>query len=497
MTAGDCEELPLVGRCTADAVCKLADVTRAAIYLRISQDRTGEELGVARQREACKTLAERRGWEIFEVYCENDTSASGKRRRPEWERMMAAVEAGQVQVVVGWTIDRTLRSGRDRLRMLESGKEHGITISLVRGSDMDLSTPSGRLAADILGAVALAEIEIKADRQRSANEQAARQGRRVGGRRPFGYLLDGMTLVPAEADAVAKAFDDYLSGISIIAISRRWNEAGLFSGVVNPQTGKATQWDHSGVRAVLRNPRYYGMRAHNGEVVGRAQWPAIVSEPTWRAVNAILTSSAAEHKPHGGRRLLTSIAICAVCESQIISGGNKAGKPPGYRCPEGHVSRRGDQVDEQIEALALGRLSSPDVIRRLNEAAAADDGTTELVAEAERLRTEMDTFARERAQRIITPAQFSIMNSEVKAQLADVERRMAMKRRPSGLLKLVGKGLTAEQWGDLDVDDQRMIVSGLMAVRLWSGGRGVRVPATDCVQVRWTGTSIWVPKRAD
>src|SRR5690606_24597765 len=114
--------------------------------------------------------------------------------------------------VVGWDLHRTLRTGRDRLRMLELGKRHGITIALVRGNDMDLSTPAGRLAADILGAVALNEIEVKADRQKRANQQAAAMGRWTGGRRPFGYAPDGKTIRPAEADAVRAAYHDYLAG---------------------------------------------------------------------------------------------------------------------------------------------------------------------------------------------------------------------------------------------------------------------------------------------
>jgi len=85
---------------------------RAAIYLRISQDRTGEELGVERQRQDCEGVAARRGWDVQRVYVDNDTSAKGDKRRPAWEEMMTDVEAGRLDVIIGWTIDRTLRSGR-------------------------------------------------------------------------------------------------------------------------------------------------------------------------------------------------------------------------------------------------------------------------------------------------------------------------------------------------------------------------------------------------
>lgn len=467
---------------------------KAALYLRISQDRTGEELGVTRQREACEQLADRRGWQVHRVYVDNDASAAGGKHRPEWEAMMTAVESGDVGVVVGWTIDRTLRTGRDRLRMLEAGKARGITISLVRGSDMDLSTPAGRLAADILGAVALNEIEVKSDRQKAAHEQAARMGRRFGGRRPFGYEQDGMTPRPAEAKAVTAAFEDYLAGTSIIAISRRWNNAGLLSGVSRAD-GTPTRWDHSGVRAVLRNPRYCGMRAHKGEVVSKAAWPPLVDESTWRAVNAVLASSAAETKPRGGRRLLTGLARCGVCGEGVVCGGNKKGAPPVYRCPSGsHVTRRSALVDDRIGKLVVARVADREVVERL---AAAEHGDAEddLTAEAERLRAEMDTIARERAQRIITPRQFGLMNAELLAQLATVERQMTTTRRRNGVSSIVGDGLDLARWKALEIDERRALIAGLMSVRLWSGGRGVKVPAANTIQVRWAGEVEWWPTR--
>jgi DNA invertase Pin-like site-specific DNA recombinase len=461
---------------------------RAAIYLRISQDRTGEELGVERQRKDCLDLVERRGWELHDIYVDNDTSATKARKRPAWEAMMAEVEAGRVKVVVGWTIDRTLRSGRDRLRMLESGKEHGITISLVRGSDMDLSTPSDRTMADILGAIALGEVEMKADRQRAAHAQAARQGRRVGGRRPFGFEQDGTTKRPAEAEAIVQAYSDYLDGVPLSAIARQWNAAGLRYGFERPD-GTISDWNHSGVRGVLRNPRYAGFRRHQPkggpEVLYKAQWPALVSEQTYRAVVAQLDSTASEFKPKGGRRLLTKIARCGVCELTIHVGGNSKGAPPVYRCPTGkHVTRRAEPIEEFISTLMVARLQKEDVQKQL--LAAEEDRRDEGLGEkAEQLRQDMDTIALERMQRKITPRQFAIMNAELIAELEDIERRMAANSGRSALRDFIAGGVTRGRWDELGVDKQRVFIAKAMDVRLFSGGKGVRNPPPETIQVRW------------
>lgn len=471
------------------------------IYLRISRDIAGEELGVERQKEKCVALAAARGWKVVRVYCDNDVSATSGRRRPQWEAMMEEIEAGRVDVVISTLLDRVLRSGKDRIRMLDAGRQHGLVISLVKGSDLDLGTVSGRVTADILGALAQSEIEIKSDRQIDANRQAAEQGRRIGGRRPFGFEDDGVTLRPIEADAIAAGYTDFLTGIPLSAIARRWNRLWLFSGVVNPETGEWTQWGHSGVRHMMSNPRYMGMRRYQPndgpEMIYPATWPAIVDETTWRAVNVLLDSAAAEYKPRGGRRLLTGHATCGVCELTIHVGGTRPGSPRVYRCPTGkHVSRRAEPIEAQVGALVVARTNKPDV---LDDLAVLEGGNRagELATQAEVLRTEMDALALERTQRKITTRQFSIMNADLMGQLEVIERQMSTVNTGNGVRALIGNGLTMERWNspDFGVEWQRVVLTALADVRIWSGGRGVRNPPPNTVQVRWRGTDKWVPPR--
>jgi len=87
----------------------MCPIIRAAIYCRISQDRTGAGLGVARQETDCRAVCDRRGWDVVEVYTDNDVSAYSGKPRPGWTRLLGDVQSGLIDAVVGWHVDR-LRS---------------------------------------------------------------------------------------------------------------------------------------------------------------------------------------------------------------------------------------------------------------------------------------------------------------------------------------------------------------------------------------------------
>jgi site-specific DNA recombinase len=71
---------------------------RVAIYTRISQDRTGAELGVERQLEDCQALAKANGWTVVAEYSDNDISAYGGKRRPGYAALLDAIKNRDVDV---------------------------------------------------------------------------------------------------------------------------------------------------------------------------------------------------------------------------------------------------------------------------------------------------------------------------------------------------------------------------------------------------------------
>ncbi|MEV2240465.1 recombinase family protein [Micromonospora sp. NPDC049891] len=475
------------------------------IYLRQSIDRTGDELAVQRQRKDARRLARQRGWSIEAEYTDNDISAAGKRARPGFEAVLAALEGGQAQAVIAWDMTRLTRNARDRLRLLEIGRRREVVVSFVRGSDLDLGTPAGRLTADILGSVAQHEIDQKADRQRRAAAQAAEQGRRIGGRRPFGYAQDGVTINEAEADAIRDAYAALLSGASLGSIARDWNERGLCTPQAR-RDGSPSLWTAQTVRPVLLNPRYAGLRAHVTEkaleaaggnprkarlasVVGAAAWPALVPESTWRAAKDLLTDVGRTNPPRGGRALLTGLALCGVCDAPVHAGAAPArgGRQERrtYRCSAsyGHVGRAALPVEVYIRDLIIARLSRDDA-----EDLLVDPNRPDVDA----LRVELSTLRTRRKSIVSLVADGTFTEDEARAQItvltrraAEVEAALSDAGRVNVLGPLVGAADPAAAWDALDTERQRAVVDALMKVRLLPPGRGTRTFRPESVVIAW------------
>ena len=82
---------------------------KAAIYTRISQDATGESLGVTRQLEDCLALADRLGWEVVTRFDDNDLSAYSGKTRPGFEAMLDAMKRSEFGALICWHPDRLYR----------------------------------------------------------------------------------------------------------------------------------------------------------------------------------------------------------------------------------------------------------------------------------------------------------------------------------------------------------------------------------------------------
>ncbi|GIH51933.1 Site-specific DNA recombinase [Microbispora rosea] len=457
------------------------------IYTRQSMDRTGEELGVTRQREDAEQLAKLRGWTAVRTLTDNDRSAAGRKPREGFEALLQALERGEAQAVIAWDWTRLERNRRDGLRLIETCQKHGVTLAFVRGADIDLSTPAGRLVADVLSGVARHEIDQKSDRQRRAMLQAAQDGRWVSGRKPFGYQPDGVTIVPEEADAVRWGFDSVLSGVPLAEIAREWNARGF--------SGQSREWKWGSVRHVLANPRYAGLRAHSGEIVGRAVWPAVVSEETWRAAQDIFEKRAAMTTPRGARRLLTAIGRCGGCDATVHAGGAFSTYPM-YRCggytksPGGkadpsvrHVHRKALPIEDFVSRVVIERLSQPDAAELLIDRKRPDTGA--LRAEAVALRERLENLAIDYADGTLTKSQMRTANERLTMKLNVIESQLADAGRVDVLGPLVKADDVAAVWETLGTARQRLVIDTLMIVRLDSPGRGVSVFRPETVRIEW------------
>lgn len=462
---------------------------------------TGEELAVTRQREDIARMAVARSWTIAEEFVDNSQSAMAK-VRPRFQALLDAIKSKQLDIVMAWSLDRLCRTARDRLALIEACQEHGVMISLVRGSDMDPTTPAGRLTLGILGEVATHEVAQKSDRQRRAVEQAAHAGRPPIGPAPFGFAQDRRHHHPQEAAAVRKAYSDFLTGATLAGIAREWNDEGLLSGRTRRAKGKlgdVSLWSAESVRRVLLRPTNAGLREFRGEIIGRADVEPIVSEDVFRAVQAVLLDPARRHKRPAPRNLLSGIALCGVCGAFVRAGARRP-QYPVYRCADSraHVARRGDDADAWIgggviedvpvTGVIVERLSEPDLINLVKR---PDDGPSveDLRDEVGALRSRIDSVAAEFAtDDTITAGQLRTITGTLRSRLELKEAELAAAGRMSALATFVTTDDVAAVWGRLQVAQKQRVIEALMEITLHPVGRGARSFRADTIEIRWKDT---------
>ena len=187
-------------------------MVRAAIYARISSD-DGTALGVGRQVEDCRRLAAELGWEVADEYVDNDVSAYSGKRRPAYERLLADLEAGDLDAVVAYHVDRLTRRPVELERFVEVVTGAGVGhVRFVAGGELDPGNGDGLLVLRMLAAVASNESASKSRRVRRKLDQVAAEGRPHGGKRPFGFEADKITHRPEEAEVIRQLADRYLAG---------------------------------------------------------------------------------------------------------------------------------------------------------------------------------------------------------------------------------------------------------------------------------------------
>ncbi|WP_431840838.1 recombinase family protein [Gordonia hongkongensis] len=450
---------------------------KAAIYVRISLDRSGERLGVERQLEDCRALAERLGWTVAATYDDNDLSAYSGKTRPGFEALLDAIKCGEVDAVVCWHPDRLYRKLSDLVRLLDVAD--GVAIRTVTAGDLDLSTSSGRMMASILGSVSAAEVEHKSERQRRAFAQMAQRGKPKWNR-AFGYLDDTYQPDPATAPLVARAYASILAGGSISDIVREWNSAGHYG-----LTGKP--WTPTTMSLFLRNPRNAGLRAHRGEIVGPGTWPGLVSEDTWRAAQAVLTAPGRGPGRKSVRRhLLTGMLTCGKCGSRRMAGKQTLDKAIVYGCKDCRgISVRAEFIERFVRELIAGRLAMPDAVALLE--AEQDEADVEaLRTQRATLLARLDDIADERADGLLTGAQAKRATDRITEQIRalEVQAHDAERVRVFDGLPLGSDDVVAAVEA-LSPDRLRAILGVLAEVVVEPVGRGRPGDNPERVQVVW------------
>jgi len=308
---------------------------RVAIYTQKSTDENLDQdfNSLDAQWEAALTYIDQRrhlGWiEIPKSY-EDGGYSGGNMDRPALQQLLCDVEAGVIDCVIVYKLDRISRSLLDFAKLLEYFERHKVAFVSVT-QEFDSSTPVGRLTLNILSSFSQFEREIISERIRDKIAASRRKGIYTGGIPPFGYTNDPaarrLVINPVEAAIVRRIFTDYLASYSVTTVTRQLNDDHIPTKchtTVKGREYRGTDWSTTQVWKVLQNPLYQGKVRYQG-ILYQGQHEPILDSTTWEQVQAIIGRQARKVRVPRQSAFLKGLLRCGHCGCAMSPSSSRKG----------------------------------------------------------------------------------------------------------------------------------------------------------------------------
>ncbi|MBS0210424.1 MAG: recombinase family protein [Planctomycetes bacterium] len=298
-------------------------VMQCAIYTRKSTEEGLEQefnsLDAQRDAgEAYISSQRHEGWVCLPNRYDDGGFTGGNMERPALQRLMADIEAGRVNCVVVYKVDRLSRSLLDFARMMEVFEKHHVSFVSVT-QQFNTATSMGRLILNVLLSFAQFEREMISERTRDKIAATRRKGKWSGGMPILGYNVVETKLVVNEAEAqqVREIFDLYLQRQSLLAVAKELNARDRRTKHWITRKGTARggrRFDKNAIYDLLTNVAYVGKVRYKDEV-HRGEHRAIVDAETFNQAQSLLQRNgraggkSTRHPP----ALLRGVLRCTAC----------------------------------------------------------------------------------------------------------------------------------------------------------------------------------------
>lgn len=398
----------------------------------------------------------------MDVLVDNDVSAFSGKARPGYRQLCDGIKSGHYDAVVAWHPDRLHRSLAELETFINLVEDTRVSVATVTAGNYDLTTPEGRLTARIVGSVARKESEDKSRRLRRKHQELAENGKLSGGgRRPFGYEADRMTIREDEATEIRAAVARVLAGETVRSIAVDWRERG-----VPTVTGAA--WSPTTVKRLLMSGRISGQREHKGVIVGPAAWPAIIDPNDTLRLRALLgsTQRVAPGERTARSYLLSGFLFCGECGTRmsarpVIRKGQRYRR---YACTTdrggcGLVGISADRIEEFVSEAAIVALDGD----ALAAAVAAPDPVPETedpMVQIEQRRVEL---AEMWASGELSKAEWTIARDALDARMEAIQTTTVESTRSAAAARYARNSddLRAD-WPEMTLDARRAVLAGVI-----------------------------------
>ncbi|MDN4081402.1 recombinase family protein [Paenibacillus polymyxa] len=311
---------------------------KVAIYARVSTEEQAEHgYSIDAQLHTLRKYCELYGGEIIGEYVDRGVSGKSIKGRYELQRLLKDAEESKFNEVIVWKFNRMARKNIDLLHIVDLLEKNNIAFRSF-SENFDTSTPMGRFALQMMGAVGELERNTIVDNVKMGHRQRAKMGFH-NGKVPLGYkIVEGkgnsrenkseVVIVEEDAIIVRYIFERYAAGHGLKTIANDLNHRGH-----KTQNGKP--FSTTAIRDLLDNPMFVGKIRYNryenwaerrrkGKsselILAEGHHPAIISEELWEKVQLLRQKkSTMPKKRFEGEYLLTGLIRCPECDAAMTA----------------------------------------------------------------------------------------------------------------------------------------------------------------------------------
>jgi site-specific DNA recombinase len=291
-----------------------------AVYTRVSTDGQAEVEFNSCESQEIKIrsfIASQENMEIYKSY--SDPGYTGANLdRPAFNEMINDIQAGRINVVISYKIDRLTRSPKDFYQLIEVLDKYNVSFISVT-ERFDTSTPSGRLLRNIMLTFAQFERELISERIRDKMLERAKKGYWNIGSTPFGYKREAKKLVinPDEATVVKYIFENYVSTGSTYELYKQLKENCWFNR-------KGLPFTVEDLSKLIRRVVYIGKVEYKGNIYQGIHQP-IISEELFNAAQNVERKKI-KRKIVQNNHFFPGMVQCKECGSTMTTSFASKGK---------------------------------------------------------------------------------------------------------------------------------------------------------------------------
>ena len=393
---------------------------RCAIYTRKSSEEGLEQEfnSLAAQREACEAFIrsqQHEGWLLARNRYDDGGFSGGNMERPALQGLLADIQAGRIDIVVVYKVDRLTRSLADFARLVELFDAQGVSFVSVT-QQFNTTSSMGRLTLNVLLSFAQFEREVTGERIRDKIAASKKKGMWMGGNVPLGYDANERTLVinPAEAETVRRIFALYRELGCVRRVKEEADHLGLrtkCSATANGTERGGKPFSRGHLYTLLSNPIYTGQIAHKGKL-HPGQQPALIDDESWSTVRDQLAANTNNHRRRAKAAepsLLAGLLVDARGERLTPSHAVKKGRRYRYYVSAALITDAGTdregcrlaarEIEEAVIRILADALTSPArLVERFGAAGMPSDQVRKLLSRAARMAAALGGSPGERAK---------------------------------------------------------------------------------------------------